>query len=91
MQLTTKQAGRIFRKLHVMEKTSTHHVAGFVMVDGKKVLPVHYSRGNKDMKGPVPHRFRKSLRLSEGEFAELRDCTLSRDDYVELLRERGIA
>jgi hypothetical protein len=90
MQLTTKQAGRIFRKLEVTEKRSTHHVAGFVTVDGKKVLPVHYSHGNKDMKGPVPHRFRKSLRLSESEFAELRDCTLSRDGYIALLRQRGV-
>lgn len=91
MQLTTKQASRIFRKLDVQEKKSTHHVAGFVVVDGKKVLPVYYSRGNKDMKGPVPHRFRKSLHLSEGEFAEMRDCTLSKDTYFQLLRERGVA
>ncbi len=91
MQLTTRQAGRIFRKLDIVEKRSTHHVAGFVVVDGKKVLPVHYSHGNKTMKGPVPHRFRKSLHLSEAEFADLRDCTLSRDAYFQLLRERGVA
>ena len=91
MQLTTRQASRVFRKLEVREKRSTHHVAGFVVVDGKKVLPVHYSHGNKDMKGPVPHRFRKSLRLSEAEFAELRDCTLSREEYFQLLRDRGVA
>lgn len=89
MQLTTRQAAKIFRKLKVNPKRSTHHVAGFVIIDGKKVLPLHYSHGNKDMKGPVPHRFRKSLKLSEAEFAELRDCTLGRDEYVQLLRERG--
>lgn len=91
MQLTTKQAERIFRKLEVQPKRSTHHVAGFVVVDGKKTLPVYYSHGSKEMKGPVPHRFRKSLRLSESEFAKLRDCTLSKDGYFQLLRERGIA
>lgn len=90
MQLTTRQAAKIFRKLKVVPKRSTHHVAGFVTVDGKKVLPVHYSHGNKDMKGPVPHRFRKSLKLSEAEFAELRDCTLGRDEFVRLLRDRGV-
>lgn len=91
MQLTTKQAAKIFRKLDVTKRRSTHHVAGFVVVDGRKILPVFYSHGNKDMKGPVPHRFRKSLRLSEEEFAKLRDCSLSRDAYHQLLRERGIA
>jgi hypothetical protein len=90
MQLTTKQAAKIFRKLKVVRRKSTHHIAGFVVVDGRKVLPVFYSHGNKDMKGPVPHRFRKSLRLSEDEFARLRDCTLSREDYHRLLRERGV-
>lgn len=91
MQLTTRQAAKIFRKLKVAPRRSTHHVAGFVMIDGRKVLPVHYSHGNKDMKGPVPHRFRKSLKLSEAEFAELRDCTLGREEYLQLLRERGVA
>jgi hypothetical protein len=91
MQLTTRQAARIFRKLEVIEKKSTHHVAGFVMVDGKKALPVHYSHGNKDMKGPVPHRFRRSLYLNESEFVALRDCTLSRQDYIALLRTKGVA
>ncbi len=91
MQISTRQAARIFRKLEVVEKRSTHHVAGFVVVDGRKVLPVHYSHGNKDMKGPVPQRFRRSLHVSESEFAELRDCTLSRDEYFQLLRDRGIA
>ncbi len=90
MQLSTREAGRIFRKLEVHEKRSTHHVAGFVMVEGKKVLPVHYSRGNKDMKGPVPRRFSKSLHLSEDEFTQLKSCTMSRDAYVQTLRERGV-
>lgn len=91
MQLSTKQAGKIFRKLRVEVKRSRHHVAGFVVVDGRKVLPVHYSRGSKDLPGPVPHRFRKSLHLTVSEFESLRDCTLSRDEFVALLKERGIA
>jgi hypothetical protein len=89
MQLTTREAARIFRKLGVVEKKSTHHVAGFVVIDGKKTLPVYYSHGNKGMKGPVPHRFRRSLKLSEAEFAELKDCSLSREAYVDLMRQRG--
>lgn len=90
MHLTTADAAKIFRKLQVQEKQSRHHVAGFVVIDGKKTLPLHYSHGNKEMKGPVPHRFRRSLHLSEAEFAELRDCTLSRDGFIELLRVKGV-
>lgn len=91
MQLTTREASRIFRKLEVEEKRSTHHVAGFVVIDGKKVLPVHYSRGRKDMKGPVPRRFSRSLCLSDEEFALLKSCTMSRAEYVQILRDRGVA
>ena len=89
MQLSTGEARKIFRKLEVEPKRSTHHEAGWFVVDGQRVLPLHYSRGNKDMPGHVPDKFRKSLRLSTREFTDLKKCPLSREMYVELLRERG--
>jgi hypothetical protein len=89
MQLSTSDAARIFTKLKVELKDSTHHVTGWLVVDGRRVLPLHYSRGKKDMHGRVPHLFRKALHLTPVEFAELRKCTMNRERYVKLLRERG--
>lgn len=90
MQLSTREAEKVFKKLRVETVKSTHHVRGFVTYNGVRILPVHYSNGRKDMPGHVPKRFAKSLNLSLSEFAELKDCTLSRDAYFELQIERGL-
>lgn len=90
MQLTTREAERIFNKLEVEPVKSSHHIRGFVCFNGIRLLPVHYSNGRKDMPGHVPKRFAKSLHISLDEFAELKRCTLSRTDYFGLLREQGL-
>jgi hypothetical protein len=90
MQLTTADADRVLRKLGCELVACRHHVRGFLTVDGKKVLAVHYSFGRKDMPGDVPHRFRRSLHLTLEEFNRLLGCTLSRDGYLGLLRTRGV-
>jgi len=88
--LTTKDVARIFAALKVEPKPSTHHVAGWLVVDGRRVLPLHYSRSSKPMPNHASERFRKSLHLSRSEFAALRQGRMTRDEYVELLRERRI-
>jgi hypothetical protein len=87
VQLSTGDAERIFRKLDIKAKKG-HHIAGWLIVDGKRVLPLHYSHGRKAMPGNVPHRFRKALHLSVPEFEELKRCPMSREKYIALLRER---
>lgn len=90
MQLTTAEAARIFDKLRIQPKHSTHHIAGFLVVDGKKVLPLHYSHGRKSMPGHVPDRFRRAMHLDRDEFADMKRCHMKRDRYVEILREKGV-
>lgn len=90
MQLSAAELKRIFNKLEIEPKQSTHHVAGWLVVDGKKILALHYSRGHKDMPGHVPHRFRKALHLKTDEFQVFKRCRMDKDEYLELLRERGI-
>lgn len=90
MQLTTREAERIFAKLAVEVVKSTHHNRGFVMHNGVRLLPVFYSRGNKAMPGNVPTRFARSLMLSSDEFALLKKCTMTKEDYFEILRLRGV-
>jgi hypothetical protein len=90
MQLSTREAERIFKKLEVETVKSSHHIRGFVTHNGVRLLPVHYSHGHKDMPGNVPKRFAKSLNLSQSEFAVLKRCTMSRDEYFEIQAERGL-
>lgn len=88
--LKTHELERIFKKLEVQPKKSTHHVRGFVVENGRVLLPLRYSFGSKGMKGRVLHRFRKSLHLNEEQFANLVRCTFSRENLLETLSEQGI-
>jgi hypothetical protein len=90
VQLSTREAERIFAKLGVEPVTSTHHNRGFVTYQGVRLLPVYYSRGRKDMPGHVPKRFARSLMLTLDEFSVLKKCTMTRDEYFEILRRRGV-
>jgi hypothetical protein len=90
MQLSTRDTERIFKKLQIEVVSCKHHVRGFLVVDGRRVLPLHYSNGRKDLPGSVPHLFRKALHLTVEEFAVMVGCTMGRDEYVELLKQRNI-
>ena len=90
MVLSTRDIELIFRKFQVAKKKSTHHVRGFVVINGRKVLPVHYSFGRGDMPGHVSEKFRKSLKLSKEDLSEALACRFGFDDYVEALRRQGV-
>lgn len=88
MQVNKRDAARVFRKLKVREKTSTHHVAGVIELDGVLMLPIYYSRGRGDMPGRVGESFRKSLYVTQPEFARLIGCTMSREEWAGLVSSR---
>jgi len=90
MQLTTKDACRVLKKLECELVECKHHIRGFVILDGRRMFPVHMSYGRKDLPGDVPHRFRQSLNLTIEEFSALSSCTMSRSKYFEVLREKGL-
>lgn len=88
MQLSASDLRRVFQKLRIETVECKHHVRGFLMVDGKRVLPLHYSNGRSDMWGSVAHMFRKSMHLNQGEFEDMVRCTMSREEYVQILRAK---
>lgn len=88
MEVSTREAERIFAKLQVSPRRSTHHVAGLVVIDGVARFPVHYSHGRKGLHGRASQSFRKSLHLEPKEFAVLKRCKMSREEYFALIRKR---
>jgi len=88
MSLTLRQAERIFRVLKVKPRRSSHHISGYVIIDGTRALLVHYSHGRGEVPPSIVHRFRKSLLLSQHEFEELVNGDMTYDMYVELVRPR---
>lgn len=89
-RVTKADAAKIFDKLEVQGRRNTKHVYGWFVVDGKRVLPLHYSYGRGEMPGHVPDRFRSSLKLDREQFAAMVGCKMKRDEYVSVLRQRGI-
>jgi hypothetical protein len=81
---------KLFRKLEIEPKSCSHHVRGFLVVDGKPVLPLHYSNGKKNLYGPNLHKFRKSLKLDGKQFEQFVKCTFSREDLIQVLRDKEV-
>ena len=88
MEVTRRDAERIFNKLDVEPVASSHHVTAYIVVGGMRVLRVHYSFGRGPMPPSIGHKFRRSLHLSVDEFVRLRDCPMSREEYFTLLLDR---
>ena len=85
MQVKKVEAESIFNKLCVKIKSTKHHVSGWIVQNGQKILPVYYSHGKGDMPGKVGDKFRQSFKINEDQFKDLRDCPLSRDGYIGIL------
>jgi hypothetical protein len=90
MQLSTKEAVKLMTKLGVELVECKHHVRGFIVYEGRRILPIHCSFGSKELPGHVPQLFRKSLKLTMAEFLVLKSCRIDRTAYLELLKQKGI-
>ena len=80
---------KIFRKLDLKVR-STGHNYGWLVVNGKKILRVHYSHGKGDIPEKVVNKIRGQLKLAQNDFKELVSCPLRYDDYLKILKDKGI-
>lgn len=88
MQLTTRDAELIFRKLEVERVESSHHVRGYLVHEGRRILALYYSFGRKPFPGRTSDMFRRSMHLADHELRRFISCTMSREEYLELVLER---
>lgn len=89
MQLKEREAQAVINKLQIEYRHKKHNY-GLLKYKGKPILPVYFSHGKGDMPGKVPDKFRQGLKINEDQFKDLRDCPLSREDYIEILKEKGL-
>jgi hypothetical protein len=89
MQLKKTELTRIFNKLNLEVRSTTHHY-GWFTYQGKKILRVHYSHGKGDIPGKVSDKIRSQLKLSQDDLRELINCPLSVADYIEILKRKGL-
>jgi hypothetical protein len=54
---------------------------------GKIIARTRRSKGSGDL--PMQHSIRQQLKLNEEQFRKAIGCTLTRQDYIDILRQKG--
>lgn len=88
MQLKKIEARAIINKLQIEYRHKKHNY-GWFKHKGKPILKVYFSHGRGDMPGKIPDKFRQSLKINEDDFKNLKNCPLSKEGYIEILKEKG--
>lgn len=83
-----REIEKIFRKLDLKVRTTGHNY-GWLVVDGKKILRVHYSHG-RDIPDNIVNKVRGQLKLSVKDFKNLVECPLTYKDYIAILKQKRI-
>jgi hypothetical protein len=62
----------------------------YLFVGGRRVIATRRSRGSGKIPGQVPHLIRQQMKLNEAQFRALVDCPLTREGYLQILRDKGL-
>jgi hypothetical protein len=69
---------------------STHHVMFWLHVNGKKTrVHTRYSHGVTECNDFLLSLMASQLHLSNREFNDLIDCPLKKENYIQILRDKG--
>ena len=80
---------RIHRKLRMEQREGRDRLAWFVY-KGRPIVYTRLSHQRGDVAGRIMHFIRQQLRVNERQLAGLRDCSVTLEDYVEILRDKGL-
>ena len=84
-----KEIEKIFKKLNLKIRSTSHNY-GWLIVNGKKIVRFHYSHGKGEIPEKVVNKIRGQLKLSKKDFKALINCLLTYEDYLALLKEKGL-
>jgi len=87
--MKTYEIEKIFKKLDLKVRSTTHKY-GWLVVNKRKILRVHYSHGRGDIPEKIANKIRGQLKLSQKDLRDLIDCPLTYGDYINILRRKGI-
>ncbi|QII09586.1 hypothetical protein KsCSTR_02070 [Candidatus Kuenenia stuttgartiensis] len=72
---------RLFKKLELKTRSTGNE---------EKILRVHYSHGKGDIPDKIVSKIRGQLKLSLKDFKDLIDCSLNYNNYINILKQKGI-
>lgn len=77
---------RIVSKLALRTRNSGDRLAWFEY-EGKLIVRTKRSHGSGDLPG---HLIRQQLKLNEGQLADLIGCSFGVEDYISVLKSKGL-
>ena len=87
MTIKAREFDALVRKFQMQTRDGRDLHAWFEF-EGKVITRTRRSKGSGDL--PMQHSIRQQLKVNETQMRELIRCTLGRDDYLEILRNRGL-
>lgn len=84
--MTDREFDRLVTKFR-METRQGHHLRAEFFYQGRKIRSTRRSQGKKD--NPL-HKIAKQLGLNAAQLREAVSCTLSLEDYIAILRGKGL-
>ena len=85
--MKAKEFDRISTKLELKTRKGRDLLAWFEY-EGRTITRTKRSMGSGDV--PMQHSIRQQLKLNEEQLRGILECSLSRPDYVEILRSKGL-
>ena len=87
MTIKAQEFDRLLSKLGFRTRSSRDLLAWFEY-EGRVIVRTRRSKGSGDL--PMQHSIRQELKLNDEQFRQAKDCTLTREKYVEILRSKGL-
>ena len=79
----------LIQKFGFSEVAGSRHDAVSLMVDGKKVATTRFSRSVQEIDDIVLGLIARELWVNLNALKRMCECTISRDDYLQMLRRAG--
>jgi hypothetical protein len=87
MSLKTRDFDRLTNKFGFETRNSGDKLA-WMVYEGRRVVWTKRSQGRGDL--PCQDLIRQQMKLNKSEFQQGLDCTLTREGYISLLKDKGI-
>jgi hypothetical protein len=87
--IDAKKALTNLKKKGFLEVTGDHKFLIF-HYNGKEILHTKISHGAKDLDDYLIKRMALQCNLDKNDFKKLVECPLSKEKYIELLKEKGL-
>jgi len=86
---STSDARKLLEKYNFQQRP-THHFMYALYYNEKLILMSRVSHGDKQIPPSIIQEIRKQMKLTSRQFQEASSCTLTRDQYIVILRSKGL-